>query len=122
MGVTERRRRERHEELLTYLLANDEFKGNAALAKELISARYVLFHFLSGVILWYLCISQPGSRKESMLATLRRIRETYGSVENCVKERCQLTDEDIERIRGHLVVDATEGNGAVDWALHAKLV
>lgn len=33
--------RERHEELLTYLLANDEFKGNAELAKELISARYV---------------------------------------------------------------------------------
>lgn len=57
-----------------------------------------------------------------MLATLRRMRETYGSVENCVKERCQLTDEDIKRIREHLIVDATEENSAVDWALHAKLV
>lgn len=33
--------RERHEELLRYLLAHDEFKGNADVAKALITARYV---------------------------------------------------------------------------------
>lgn len=57
-----------------------------------------------------------------MLATLSKMRETYGSVENCVKEKCGLSDHDIERIRRHLVVDASEEQAAVDWALHAKLV
>lgn len=57
-----------------------------------------------------------------MLATLQRMRETYGSVENCVKEKCQLSDEDIARLRSHLVVDVTEEQGPVDWTLHAKLV
>lgn len=39
-----------------------------------------------------------------MLATLRVIREQFGSVENYVIEHCGLTKKDIENIRFNLVV------------------
>lgn len=56
-----------------------------------------------------------------MLATLNKIRELYGSVEAFVKDKCQLSDEDLERIRGHLIIDLPDGEGALDWTAHAKL-
>ncbi|KFA47543.1 hypothetical protein S40293_02174 [Stachybotrys chartarum IBT 40293] len=48
-----------------------------------------------------------GARPESMLATLGLIRDEYGSVEAYVRTECGLSDEEIERIRSNMVVDAS---------------
>jgi hypothetical protein len=56
-----------------------------------------------------------------MTETLKKIRETYGSVEQCVLDLGLLSDEDIKQLRRNLVVDAAEDE-LVDWQEHEKLV
>ena len=40
-----------------------------------------------------------------MLATLAIIRKEYGSVEGFVRDRCGLTQEEIEQIRRNLIIE-----------------
>ena len=39
-----------------------------------------------------------------MMQTLELIRSQYGGVENYVKKVCELSDEDIEKIRSRLLI------------------
>ena len=60
-----------------------------------------------------------------MLATLAMIRETYGSVEDYVLDRCGLSPASLEQIRVNLVVDvddAFEDQTPVDWVKHATIM
>jgi hypothetical protein len=47
-----------------------------------------------------------------MLATLKMIREAYGSAEGYIIEKCGLTGEEVSRIRRNLIVE--------EPAIHAK--
>lgn len=62
------------------------------------------------------------SRPEAMLGTLALIRREYGGVEDFVKGRCGLSDEEIERIRRNLVVEVGGDHRPVDWEEHQKLL
>lgn len=44
-------------------------------------------------------------RAEYMIATLKMIKEQFGSAEGYVVEKCGLTKEEVEKIRKNLVVD-----------------
>lgn len=59
------------------------------------------------------------SRKENMLATMVMIREKYGSAEDYVRTVCEITAEEIERIRQVMIVseDRTEDEDARKAAL-----
>ncbi|KAI0548467.1 tyrosine phosphatase [Xylaria curta] len=59
-----------------------------------------------------------GARKEAMLGTLARIREQYGSVEQCVIDLGILTPEGITQLRKNLIVEADEDE-VVRWQEHA---
>ncbi|KAF9869529.1 tyrosine phosphatase [Colletotrichum karsti] len=88
---------DRKEEIVKHLMSTEAMKGNPEGARRMIS-----------------------SRKENMLATLDLIRHEYGSVEAYVLNRCRLSAGDIEQIRKNLTVDATDGQGVVDWVSHTK--
>ena len=40
-----------------------------------------------------------------MLATLALLRKEYGSVESFVRDRCGLTQEEVEQIRRNLIME-----------------
>ncbi|WYZ45494.1 hypothetical protein EsH8_VIII_000810 [Colletotrichum jinshuiense] len=88
---------DRREEIVNHLLATEALKGNPEGARRMI-----------------------GSPKQSMLATLARLREEYGSVESYVRNRCRLSAEAIEQIRTNLTVDVADGYHVVDWVSHRK--
>jgi hypothetical protein len=46
-----------------------------------------------------------GAKKESMIATLEMLRKDYGGAEQYFKERCGLSKDEIEKIKGYLIVD-----------------
>lgn len=52
-------------------------------------------------------------RAVNMLATLREVKEKFGSAEGYVLEKCGLTKEEVERIRKNLIVEKP--------AVHEKL-
>lgn len=62
------------------------------------------------------------SRPEAMLGTLALIRRDYGGVEEFVKGRCGLSDQEIEEIRRNLVVEVGDDQQLVDWEEHRKLL
>ncbi|KAL2358844.1 protein-tyrosine phosphatase-like protein [Cryomyces antarcticus] len=47
-----------------------------------------------------------GAKSGNMLATLEMLRERYGGAEGYVREVCGLSEEEVERLKGNLVVDA----------------
>ncbi|KAL1869840.1 hypothetical protein VTK73DRAFT_2914 [Phialemonium thermophilum] len=98
-SLTELGLRPRKAELVTHLLRHDFLNGDVAAAERMI-----------------------GARKESMLATLAAIRETYGSVEKYVLKRCHLDATAVEQIRQNLVVKFNDDDGPLDWQSHAKAV
>ena len=54
------------------------------------------------------------TRPESMLATLEMLRREWGSADEYVRGVCGLTQEEVERVRGHmLVVEGSEAAKAV---------
>ncbi|KAI1755816.1 tyrosine phosphatase [Xylaria castorea] len=59
-----------------------------------------------------------GARKEAMLGTLARIREQYGSIEQCVIDLGILTREGIAQLRTNLIVEADEDE-VIRWQEHA---
>ncbi len=62
------------------------------------------------------------ARKEHMLATLAKIREAYGSVEQYVVDHCRISPEAVARIRENLVVDLDPDQQPLDWESHARLL
>lgn len=44
-------------------------------------------------------------RSANMLATLQMIKEKYGGAEGYIKDKCGLTEEDIEQIRKNLIAE-----------------
>ncbi|KAK2022672.1 tyrosine phosphatase [Colletotrichum zoysiae] len=88
---------DRREEIVNHLLATEALKGNFEGARRMIS-----------------------SPKESMLATLAKLREEYGSIEAYVQNRCRLSAEAIARIRSNLIVDVSDEYQAVDWVSHSN--
>lgn len=46
-----------------------------------------------------------GAKKESMLGALKMLKEEFGGAEAYFRERCGFSREEIERVRGYLVVD-----------------
>ncbi|KAK1998152.1 tyrosine phosphatase [Colletotrichum falcatum] len=88
---------DRREEIVNHLLATDALKGNLEGVRRMIS-----------------------SPKESMLATLAKLREEFGSVDKYVQNRCRLSAEAIDRIRCNLTVDVSDKHRAVDWVSHAN--
>ncbi|GKT66638.1 tyrosine phosphatase [Colletotrichum tofieldiae] len=88
---------DRREEIVNHLLATEALKGNPEGARRMI-----------------------GSPKESMLATLAKLREDYGSVEAYVQTRCRLSAEAIDQIRSNLTVEVSDGHQVVDWVSHSK--
>lgn len=60
-------------------------------------------------------------RKEAMLGTLAKIRNTYGSVEKCVVDLGLLSPDGIRQLQSNLIVDVNE-KGVVPWQDHAKLL
>ncbi|KAK2017939.1 tyrosine phosphatase [Colletotrichum eremochloae] len=87
----------RREEIINHLLTTEALKGNLEGARRMIS-----------------------SPKESMLATLAKLREEYGSIEAYVQNRCRLSAEAINRIRSNLTVDVSDEHQAVDWVSHSS--
>ncbi|KAK1961720.1 tyrosine phosphatase [Colletotrichum sublineola] len=87
----------RREEIINHLLTTEALKGNLEGARRMIS-----------------------SPKESMLATLAKLREQYGSIEAYVQNRCRLSAEAINRIRSNLTVDVSDEHQAVDWVSHSN--
>lgn len=49
--------------------------------------------------------SMLGAKKESMLGALKMLKEEFGGAEVYFRERCGFNREEIERVRGYLVVD-----------------
>lgn len=62
------------------------------------------------------------SRRENMQDTLAMIKERWGGVEEFVVKECGLTTEEVGKIRKNLVVELEEGEKAVDWEEHMKLM
>lgn len=91
--------KERKEEFISHLILEEPLKDDRAAAERMVS-----------------------SKRESMIGTLRMIRERYGGVEGFVRKECGLSDADIEQIRKNLVVDVGEGQVLVDWEEHRKLM
>ncbi|KAI0130577.1 tyrosine phosphatase [Xylariales sp. AK1849] len=92
--------RSRHGEFTRHLMKEPALRNNPAGARRMV-----------------------GSRKENMLLTLSRIRETYGSVEQCVLDLGLLNRDEIKHLRQNLLVDVGGEEGTVlDWQSHAKLV
>lgn len=60
-------------------------------------------------------------RKQAMLGTLAKLRETHGSVEKCVVELGLLSPEGIRQLRDNLIVEVNEEQ-VVPWQNHAKLL
>ncbi|KAH6651725.1 tyrosine phosphatase [Truncatella angustata] len=90
----------RHGEFMRHLIKEPALGGNSAGAWRMI-----------------------GSRKENMVGTLNKIRETWGSVEKCVIELKFLTEDEIKQLRENLVVDAAgQGGSPLDWQKHAEMV
>ncbi|KAK1580282.1 tyrosine phosphatase [Colletotrichum navitas] len=90
---------DRREEIANHLLATEALKGNLEGVRRMISSPYV---------------------KESMLATLAKLREEYGSIETYVQNRCRLSAEAIDRIRSNLIVDISDEHQALDWVSHSN--
>ncbi|KAI1212813.1 protein-tyrosine phosphatase-like protein [Annulohypoxylon truncatum] len=90
--------KERHAELIAHMMNNPSLRDNPGSAQRMLS-----------------------SRKEAMLGTLAKIRETHGSVEKCVVDLELLSPEGIKQLRSNLVNDASE-EGIVPWQNHAKLL
>ncbi|EFQ29448.1 tyrosine phosphatase [Colletotrichum graminicola M1.001] len=88
---------DRREEIVNHLLATEALKGNLQGVRRMIS-----------------------SPKESMLATLAKLREEYGSIEAYVQNRCRVSAEAIDKIRSNLVVDISDEHQALDWISHSK--
>lgn len=57
-----------------------------------------------------------------MLVTLAKIREIWGSVEQCVQALGFLTAAQIEQLRANLIVDVAPGETLIDWRSHVTLV
>ncbi|KAI1759831.1 tyrosine phosphatase [Hypoxylon sp. FL1150] len=74
-----------HETIISNLMKDDAFVGNPEGARQMVRAQ-----------------------KETMLNTLQKIRNSYGSVANCVTSLGLLSSEEIEHLRRNLIVDATE--------------
>ncbi|KAK0723661.1 protein-tyrosine phosphatase-like protein [Apiosordaria backusii] len=66
--------------------------------------------------------AQAGARKEYMLATLKYIKETYGSVEEYLLDRMGLSQETLDQIKKNLVVELAEGEETVPWEGNDDLV
>lgn len=92
--------KERKEEFISHLVRAPPLKGDRPAAERMV-----------------------GSRWESMMGTLRMIRERYGGVEEFVRTKCGLSDGEIEQIRRNLVVDV-DGDQVpvIDWEEHRKLL
>ncbi|KAJ0123614.1 tyrosine phosphatase [Diaporthe amygdali] len=90
---------ERREEFVGNLTRSGPLQGDRAAAERMVASR-------------------PGS----MLGTLALIRREYGGVEKFVRDRCGLSDEEIEGIRRNLVVEADGGQQPVHWEEHRKLL
>ncbi|KAI1452591.1 protein-tyrosine phosphatase-like protein [Annulohypoxylon moriforme] len=88
--------KERHAELIAHLMNNPSLRDEVS-AQRMIS-----------------------SQKEAMLGTLAKIRDTHGSVENCVVNLGLLSTEGVKQLRSNLVYEANEG--IVPWLDHAKLL
>lgn len=89
----------RRDEFVRSLTQSGPLKGNHAAAERMV-----------------------GSRPEAMLGTLALIRREYGGVEEFVRGRCGLSDEEIEGVRKNLVVEVGEDQIPVDWEEHRKLL
>lgn len=62
------------------------------------------------------------SRPEAMLGTLALIRREYGGVEEFVRGRCGLSDEEIEAIRRNLTIEVGGDQHPIAWEEHRKLL
>lgn len=91
--------KERKEEFISHLILEDPLKDDRAAAERMVS-----------------------SKRESMIGTLNMIREKYGGVEDFVRNKCGLSDAEIEQIRSNLVVDVGKEQVLVDWEEHRKLM
>ncbi|GKT48814.1 tyrosine-protein phosphatase [Colletotrichum spaethianum] len=102
---------DRREEIVHHLLATEALRGNPEGARRMIGSPDVPA-----------CANTANVeiRKESMLATLAKLREDYGSVEAYVQNRCRLSAEAIDQIRINLTVDVADGHQVVDWVSHTK--
>lgn len=89
---------ERKEEFISHLIAVDPLKGDRAAAERMVS-----------------------SRAESMRGTLRMVKERWGGVEGYVRQ-VGLSAEEVEAIRGNLVVEVVDGLEVLKWEEHAKLM
>ncbi|KAI5867712.1 tyrosine phosphatase family-domain-containing protein [Durotheca rogersii] len=88
----------RHDEFIKHLMDNPVLRGNPLGAKRMVSAR-----------------------KDSMLATLAKIRETYGSVEKCVVDLGLLSSDNVRQLQSNLIVELS-AKDAVPWQDHAELL
>lgn len=89
--------RERKKEFIAHLLEVEPLKGNRAGVERMVS-----------------------SRAESMVGTLRMIREKWGGAESFVREKVGLSEEEVEAIRKNLVVGVGEGADLMPWEQQAK--
>lgn len=85
----------RHGEFVAHLIKEPALQGNPLGARRMV-----------------------GSRRENMTATLNKIREIWGSVENAVLDLKLLTREEIEQLRANLTVSGSP----LAWEHHEKLV
>jgi protein tyrosine/serine phosphatase len=46
-----------------------------------------------------------GAKKESMIGALKMLKVDYGGAEQYFKEQCGLSDDEIEKIKGYLIVN-----------------
>ncbi|KAI0012009.1 protein-tyrosine phosphatase-like protein [Xylariaceae sp. FL0662B] len=90
--------RSRHSELVAHILANPALEATPDSARRMV-----------------------GAQKASMLGVLAKLRETYGSVEQCVLDLGLLSPEGISQLRSNLIVDADEDE-VVPWQDHARLL
>ncbi|KAI1865169.1 hypothetical protein JX265_008216 [Neoarthrinium moseri] len=98
-SLTELGLKSRHAEFTRHLIKEPALKGNPAGARRMV-----------------------GSRKENMTGTLNKIREIWGSVEQCVIDLNLLDEAGIEQLRRNLIIEEAEARGTNDWQSHAKLV
>ncbi|KDN70063.1 putative tyrosine phosphatase [Colletotrichum sublineola] len=115
----------RREEIINHLLTTEALKGNLEGARRMISSPYVIAPRVSFVphlsdMTSFANTANAETRKESMLATLAKLREQYGSIEAYVQNRCRLSAEAINRIRSNLTVDVSDEHQAVDWVSHSN--
>lgn len=89
----------RKEEFVAHLTSVEPLKGNRAAAERMVS-----------------------SRRESMMGTLRMVRERWGGVEAFVRGQVGLREEEVEAIRRNLVLDVEKDGEVVDWKKHAELM